>query len=547
MLSAPRDRIEGAPAWAVRGCAVVAITVTYWFLQPGNHTEADDTFDYAARIVGGLSSHELLARQVVFLPLGKAVLYLSDRLGLGFDALQSLQFVSALATAIGLVIFHGYLRRGAMLGTASALAGTVVLGASHGVWRYSMEADAYGLALLGGAAVLYGDAAWRDGRWSGRAFYLLGPMVMSFNLFLAIPFAVLPAVRMIGGRDLWGAIRHGLTSVAVGVGTMVFWFALVRPDGSMASWLGGGASRSSIGIDTPIRVVVGFGQTVISTTFAFGFPAVRNRLQTAFPQVNTSEEVFLGESMPGWVPYAGSVTAGVLFVVALRFLFLALVARRNVGASDIRTALGVLPAGERSPVPSLVPILAWMVAQGLLLVFANPTAPEPWIPLTVPLAAVLAVISARSSRATSAFGGLALVLVMHTLLGGWVPVRSVDTDYNVTRGRWLAQHVDDDDVTIVTYDSTYSRWLSYNYPWDVAEIGVLELRDVEALLEGLAPEDGERRVLLTDEVVHARSWGGGDEAARAVVDRHLEAWSDRVVVIAESRFGTLYELRPDAS
>ncbi len=516
----------------------VVLASLYWLLRPGNKTEAEDAFDFALRVREGAGPEGLVARQLLFMPLGRGLVVAADALGVTLDAYTALSLLSLVSTAVALPLFFDYLRRFRRLPVRAALAGAALLGATHGVWRYAAEADTYGLTVLAGVVLLIADATAAENPRRQPMFLALGPLILSVNLFLAIPFAVLPATRLLMQRRPFAAMRHVAISIVIGVGTAVGWFALVDPGTSFGDWLGGGSGSTGFAPSSLAKALAGAGQAALSGTFVFGFSSVSSRVTSALPLVNTTEEVFIGQHLDDRLTLLGACTAALVAIAALGLVSSAIRGEKSTLTTERES--GAVDQGLLSG------LLVWMVLHAAILTMSNPTAPEPWIPLLLPLATIVAGLAGQRQRSIRWLSGLALAVALHTFVGGYLPVRSATTDYNRVRSAEFTDRASADDL-IVTFNSTYGRWLAYHQQSEVIDLSVLTDLELETTLATIDSDTADRRVFVTDEVVALPGYIGSAASIPARIQTEVERWGDRLVVVRESALGSLYELREQAT
>ena len=114
------------------------------------------------------------------------------------------------------------------------------------------------------------------------------------------------------------AIAHGaITAAIILAGYGLYW--------NMLDISGLGAQHhpleSGWGIKNGIRGIIAFGQCLISGNFLFGFTGVNDSLVALFPSRMLSEEQFMANHMPTWLPWVGVVSLFALFVSVMRAFF----------------------------------------------------------------------------------------------------------------------------------------------------------------------------------------------------------------------------------
>ena len=459
-MTALARRVYRAFAWPVEFGTGAVVATVYLLTLSGNHSETEDSLNYAIRIRDDPHSQFFEGVHVVFDWVAWVVYEVVRAVGITRDPLRTIQVFDALLAAAAVALLAGILLR-AGVSRAATLVACGIIAFSYGFWKNSVEVEVYTLSAF--ALVLSLGAALRAvERPSSRSFAVLGlanglaVLAHATNvLFAAVAIAALVLARPDGpGRAVvrWFGAYAG---VACAVVIPVYGVAAgVRRLGSPREfwdWLTaetGGGSYGQVDLGALKEAVVGCSRALVGAHSALALHSIRTFVHDHFPSRPLREEVFFLRGFSTTLAVVLLVLAGLIaaLLVALAASWLS---RRTRMTGRART-VAVLGA-------------VWLVAYVLLFSFWDPLNIELWYVFWMPAAVLLALplTGERPSRARLAIGAAAVAgLFVVNLLGSQLPQRANSKDYWHVRARWYRTHLRSDDF-LIAYDYVWSTYLTY--------------------------------------------------------------------------------------
>lgn len=467
-----RLALFGAVSWAL-----------LWISRPGNRSEAEDVFDFAFRVEHGRLLDVLVPRQPLWISSMRGLRELLGGLGITVSADSLMRLTSCTLASAALVLLLVVLRDRFGVQESTALVAAIGLGVSYGFWRYSAEAEVYPLTNASVLAVLYlGLRRPVTPRWQATT---VGVSVIA----VAANFVnLLPVLVVVGGGYLITghprvALRHvTVVVVLMAVGSFALYQVGARPQESYVTYYSAAGGASVPSPTDLVQAPVGLGQDVAAGNFMFGLEPVADAVVDAFPARNLTEELYAGSHTSPWVTAGGVVTA--LLLAALLVATIVDVRRRT---------------RERPCTMSVLLIATWLIGIAAIIALTGDLgAAESWTPTLVPIWILAGVVVLPSLRHPRLGVALVLVLAVHNLVGGLLPVRDRADDLNVVRGSWLVEHATSRDRVLVT-SPTFQRWLRYQSDAEVVDLSPLRPERVRHALEAQPPSGG--RLLVTDDVL----------------------------------------------
>jgi hypothetical protein len=572
LLDSTVARAAAARGPAVTLAVLLALALFYALTAAGNLSEADDAWAFAWRAehiaIDQASDPRLIGYHVLARGLWQAS-------GLPLSGLLVLRGISLVGAVLGLWFVWLLLAHRLRQPREVALAGTVLLGASYGFWRYAAEGDVYVSAMALTAGVLWLLLAPRRERGAVPAMVatgaLAGAAVLHYQpntipLFLAFPL-------LVGWRHGRAAVAayvvSGVVVVLAGYGLAfsVFWPEPFSGR-AFATFL---AQRTQefivepFGLRTLVMSVLRSAVTLVhvaaSANWAFALPAVEPLVQRIYPGHMLQEELFIARQA-GWLAFVPLA----LLPALLWALWRLAVATRSAWRAEGPPWRQVLARGAWG----WWALPLWAVVNALINGRLNAAGNEAWIVFLLPvlLIAVPALLAPawRHGGRTALWVGVA-ALVLHNAVG-MAMVRDPAGDLIRQRSAWLVEQATERDVVIVVYDLPRADHLRL---YSRANVVLLLPIDVPRLAEALKRGDGPlpltrsrgRDFIRTDAAVAVRRalTGGGrvlffeellKEYSPLAMSNPAYPWQmkalrDAALPVQQTPFDTLYEFRPPAT
>lgn len=430
---------------------------------PGNHSEAEDAFEYSRLIEEGRGAELFHPHHLLYLPAQKSIFNAVRAMGYDGRSYDVARAVSMLAGAASLGLFFliaGRLQSLTSGRTDRRLPWVATLGllSTYGFVRYACEVEIYVPAMaLMLAAVYSALRASNSIRWFLAGILLSALALLTHTINAATALVVVPFIYALSHRRWKQSLLHivaTLIIIGLAYGVVQNTCGTFRPatDTAAEGWLQPG----TIG-----KAVVGFGQCILSANFVFAYEGVTEKLQALFPYRVFAEEIFAASHFPPWL----KVLAPATFLSTL--------------LAWVGGALFLLVSAARRRIfdRTLMWILLWLGGTLFPTLMLEPSNPELWVLVLAPLWAVflwLAVSLDLSVRMVRVVWAMVALLGVHNLVAGMGAVRNRAGDYNFAKAEWVLRQAGPDD-TIHTADSfVFSFYLDY---WSEAEIRNVNTQD----------------------------------------------------------------------
>jgi len=456
--------------------------------------------------------------------------------GLGGDAVRTVEMLNALLGGIALGLVWTLLRRRAALPRPLAAAATAGAGLSYGVWFYSVAVEVCVLPLVLLLATLL--TLTRPAP-TVRTFVLAGLLnglaVVGHQanvLFAAVVLAV--ALRQVDRRavvERFGAYAASAAAVVVGVYAAVLSLA-IRPSsaGEAADWFTRYAQSDdnwNFAPDAPLKAATGLGRSVVGGQFVFRFESARERLGSLLTGKSVADEAFLVRGLPPWLAVAlvGLAAAG---AVLLAGTLARGVARRRR-----------LPGTARGLVR---PLVVWLAVYSAFFLFWAPVNPEFWLPQTTLLWMLAALLCARAPgepvdrRGAAVLGAAAVAIGIANLAGTMLPATDPGNDVYALRYATLGEAVGEGDVVVVDHphmglgytarftDAEAVPVSEFEYFVDVREPRAPTIGEIDAIVDRTLRTGG--RVAIDADLIDEPSSGAAGGVGDHLADRYGDRWRE---------------------
>jgi Dolichyl-phosphate-mannose-protein mannosyltransferase len=485
------------PAWLLEAGVGLVVAVVYLLTLSGNHSENEDSVNFAVRIRQDPHSQFFEGTHVVFDWVAWAVYEVVRWLGITRDPLRTIQVFDALLAAATMGLLARILLRGGV-SRAVTLVACGIFAFSYGFWRNSVEVEVYTLSAF--ALVLSLGAAWRASeRPSVRAFAVLGVANglavlahVTNVLFAAVAIAAMLLAqreRPLAEASRWfGAYAGAACAVVVPVYAIAAGVLDLGTPRKFWDWLTaetGGGSYGQIGLGAVKNAVVGCARALVGAHSALALHPIRTFVHDHFRSSSLREEFYFLRGFSTSLAEALLAASAVLavLVVALAALWLSRRTRLRLDGPTRRLAL--LCA-------------VWLVAYLFLFTFWDPRNIELWYVFWLPAALLLALPLAAAGTSGLRLGlGAAVVagLLVVNLLGSQLPQRADAKDYWRVRAAWYRTHLQRGDL-LIAYDYIWSSYLEY-----LTHARIVDAQSIFKKLPRMAAAEKVRRIADTS---HAR-------------------------------------------
>jgi hypothetical protein len=481
----------------------VVVAVVYLLTLSGNHSETEDSINFARRIRDDPHSQFFEGTHVIFDWVAWAIYHLVRLTGITQDPLRSTQVFDALLGALTIAFLVRILIRGGV-SHAAALVASGVLAFSYGFWRNSVEVEVYTLSaftlVLCLAAALHAKE-----RPSGRAFAGLGAanglaiLAETTNvLFAAVAIAAMLLARRkrsLGSVRRWFGVYAG-AGCAVVLPVYAAAAGVLGLDSPKKFWdwftaETSGQSYGHVSVGAVTYAVVGCARALVGAHSALVVPTIRAFVHHHLRSKPLREEYFFLGGFSTALAEAllvGSAVLGLL-IVALAAQWLS--RRVRLGLDEGARTLTVL-------------CTVWLVAYIPLFTFWDPLNIELWYVVWLPAALLLALplTAGRTPTVRLGLGTLVVVgLLVVNLLGSQVPERENGKDYWRVRAAWYHTHLRSDDL-LIAYDYVWSTYLGYLTRAHVVDAQAVFKKEPPAAaaeeVRHIADSSHARRVFLSD-------------------------------------------------
>lgn len=438
------------PYLLVFGFAMVIFLLT----RPGNLVESDDGLYYAAMIRDKPYSHLFVSRHLFFLPLSRLFYTCIHTILPGVDA-YSAMVIQSMVFASGMVLLIYFLNRRVLLrDRVSAILITGLVICSYGIWRYSMEADAYLPVLF--LLILSLTLAFTV---YNRNKYVLAAIVAAVAVLIYQP-AVIAALVILAlgpGRILSRERINGFVVFfgLIGIGYLAG-YLIGAPDGiSLIAFATSGARPMPGNPLASIPVVL---SNLVGSYWLAGFDWFKAFVVHMFPNKILIEEFYLMNQ-----PLASPVIRYGLVLISFILVGILVV--------SIYRSVKYRKYWSRNPLYRV--LIIWIAVYSLMLLIMDPSSSEPWLIINVPLMILFGgwLIPSKKSGGNRALSILfVLCLFLMNLFGGILLFRDKTYDLTRKRSEWLIRHAGPHDLVIFLGPVSMGYYLSY-----YGEMQVLDL------------------------------------------------------------------------
>jgi hypothetical protein len=476
----------------------VTVALVYLLTLSGNHSETEDSVNFARRIRDDPHSHFFEGAHVVFDWVAWAFYELVRATGITQDPLRTVQVFDALLAGATVGLLAAVLAS-AGVSPAGRLVACGTLAFSYSFWRNSIDVEVYTLSAVALVASL-GAAVRAAERPSERSFGLLGllngaAVLAHVTNVIFAPVAFVAVMRARRRRPEGGAARWFASYAAAAVAVVVAVYAVAAAVLRLGSprefwdWLtaetSGGGGYGSVSVHSAAEAVIGAGRGFVGAHSALAIGAISRLERTHFPSKPLREEHYFLRGFSSSLAVVLLVGAAVIAVVAV--ILAASWARRRSR-----------PRVEGPTRTVAVLCATWLVVYAVFFAFWDPLNIELWYVVWIPAAVVLGLAAAGARpRPLLLYAGAALVVLLFAvnLVGSVLPQRANARDYWRTRAQWYVKHLHHDDL-LISYDYVWSSYLSYLTHGHVV--------DAQAIFKKMPREEAARRVLRIAESSHAR-------------------------------------------
>ena len=527
---------------------IISVFATIWSVYsltaPQNHSEAEDVYQFARVVEQGTFTDQSGVNRVLALPLFSMAYKGAQLIGYSGRAFPFMILINRLLAVVALFLFfvlsqylnpkaqglstspHSSPKASGLQPTAFVpILGTLLLAFSYGFWRYANEAETY---LLASVFVLGAWCLVAKGKWLlAIGCSAIGILVHLLNL---IPLLFIIPLYYLLSKDWKKGVLHGvLTGLLVLLGYALCFQCLDWAElGAQHHGLESGFSFGNL-----LRAGIALGQCLISGNFLFGFEGFRDLLVNFFPSRMLGEEFYMAAKMPRWIPWTGTVT-----LLGLVTGFGWLVVRRNVDDAScfVTEEERESQASSLKPKAFFTSCTVWLLLYAVAVLRTESGSPELWIMALIPFW----FITGRWVKGRRAWG-FVILLFVHNLVAGLLPVMSEESDYHVAKGQWLVENSSSDDLVLTSYEPIMIFYLDYFSPAKIINSGSASLEEVQ---QGLESCEGEAYTLANffQPLVSMKERHPALYEKMLATGQVLRPGFDKVV---DDEFGEIYKLKEE--
>lgn len=435
----------------------------YILVLPGNHSEAEDAFEYSRLVEEGRGAHIFHPNHLLYIPMQKGVFRVAKALGYSGRAYYIARAVSMVSGALALCFFHLMVCRLHVLAGKTVTRwlpciATMGLLFSYGFVRYACEVEIYLPALALALAAAHAALHARGSRGCFVAGIVLAALaVLMHTINSALALVVVPLFYLLVSGDRKKAFIH---AAATGLAVALV-YAVVQGVWGFYRPLIDTASEGLLRPDTIPKAMVGLGQCLLSANFAFAYDAVAERLQEMFPYRVFIEERFAASYMPTWLKAIAPLT----FTLAL------------TGLGVVAVSLVFRAIRNRVFDWMFVVLLLWLGGTMFPTIIMEPSNPELWILSLAPLWALVLWMASNLELPQKSIRVFGLAIVMfgtHNLLAGMGSVKASRGDYHFRKAEWILEHAEEGDVINTADSHIFTFYLNY---WGKATVRNVNSQD----------------------------------------------------------------------
>jgi len=266
----------------------------YVITRPLNHSESYDSITYALFAENFPLGTAPDSRNILFHVVNRALFVTSEWLGLGFQALELISFVSIVTGALSLVIFARLLKRRFGVSPFAAWTGAAFLGLTYGFWRYAGAAEVYvpSIFLILCSLTLifrFFDSKTRSPWTLVAAGILSGLSVLYYQPNVIVLFFA-TFVLFCSTQHFFSYVRYSIIGALVVIAGLVFSFMAINGNfpsiGELTDFVGerNGEFRDRPAIHIAlVKFILAFGHDVFSAHWTRTLDPVRTTLDPFIP------------------------------------------------------------------------------------------------------------------------------------------------------------------------------------------------------------------------------------------------------------------------
>lgn len=346
-----------------------------------------------------------------------------------------------MASLASLWLIANSLHRDLRISATSTLQTTAFIAMSYGFWRYSVEVEAYAIAIFLSFLTVHLALRWQQKWHLALPVALLGALSCLIHIMCAFTVFVVVPLCLLGNRRLKFVSIYVFVSVVL----ILFTYGLCDSFPAPINVLSGNlldlhATLSQL-FSSITKSVMAFGSSIVAPNFLFGFEWVRSMLATSFGDRNIQEELYMGLHAPRILVLLGSLT----LTVSLLMLVYAITAVTKSFKIQNRW---LFIAG-----------MSGFLGYSAVVMKVEGSNPELWV-MSIPLLG-LVIASLLSSEISKAFGLFLVALMAHNAVGGFGMLQSKQGDYNQARAKWFLHNMTAEDMVVTTQNVVTYRYFRY--------------------------------------------------------------------------------------
>ena len=446
------------------------ILLFFALVAPGNHSEAEDAFEYARLIEQGQGAQLFHPHHLLFLPLEQGVFKLAQGLGYTGRSYFVAQAVSMVSGAIALLCFFWMLSRFSKQSEKKnhfwAWISSAGLLFSYGFLRYACEVEIYLPAMAVAAwavcVALRGAEHWG---WFMGGILLSTLALLLHVLNAGVALVAVPLIYLLLFKNRKRAVWHMLLTLLI-VGGIYFWVSTVwgtfRPEVK--------TGETGLSFSTLWKAAVGLGQCLLSANFFFAYAPIAEKLQHLFPYRMFAEEFFMAARIPVWIKFLAPFTFLAALTGMLGVAVYLLFSLFRMGAKSLC---------EKVLTPAFWIFGVWLASAVAPTLWLEPSNPELWVMALLPLWGLFFVLFSAlepSVRVAQAIALIVLILGLHNGFVGMGSIHSKQSDYNFCKAEWVLNQAQAGDVLHTADSFVFSFYLDY---WSGSEVEVRNLNTQE--------------------------------------------------------------------
>lgn len=536
----------------VIACLLIAF---YALTRTLNHSESYDSINYALFAENFSLGTAPDSRNILFHVLNRILFVTSEWLGLSIGALELIVSVSVVTGALSVVLFARLMKIRFGVSTFAAWTGAAFLGLTYGFWRYTGAAEVYmpSIFLILCSLTLvfkFLDSEDRRQRTLFAASVLSGLAVLFYQPNVIVLFFA-TFVLFCSKAHFVSFIRYAVVGAIVVVAGIVM--SLITMYGAfpsfeqLADFLN--ARNSEFGDVPPahiaiVKLTLALGHDFFSAHWTRTLDPVRTALDPIVPGCvyNFNVVVYAGKGVQYLTVVAAALLLPVLFLLA-RFHWVA--SRKwQIARPSNRTLF----------------LIGWLGLLGGIVGTIDPGSFEAWIPVLIPLVALITVFVIEpcyqlgKQRTLITF---LLLLFCYNFFGGIMLWRNTQGDYFLHKTAWIREHLTEHDTVVLNeFDYRIVDYLNYYSDANIAHL----VGDKEVVFKRSHPEiyfisldefmdkygKEQHRLFVLDDVLtpspQIKSCRYGEEKYSAALEL-ASRLKENAVLVDSGKFGETYQIK----